>query len=92
MSELSKEQQILMTMRKTLTAVIRDVTPPPGLQHPLSAQTIELVKGCLTLIATRERELADELGLAQERPHYADERKETTVVPITGLSRKRQQD
>jgi hypothetical protein len=31
MPDLSQEQQILIAMRKTLAAIIRDVTPPPGM-------------------------------------------------------------
>jgi len=92
MPDLSKEQQILITMRKTLAAVIRDVTPPPGLRHPLSEATIEDVKGCLALIAARERELADEQGRAEERPYYADQPQAASVVPIAGLGKKRRRD
>jgi len=92
MADLNKEQQILMTMRKTLAAVIRDVTPPPGLQHPLSETTVQDVKGCLALIAARERELADEQGRTQERPYYADQPQSATVVPIAGLGKKQQRE
>ncbi len=85
MNELSKEQQILIAMRKTLAAIIRDVTPPPGMRHPLSATTIEDVRQCLALIAAREKELADEQGRGGERPYYADEPPTATVVPIASL-------
>jgi hypothetical protein len=85
MNELSKEQQILIAMRKTLAAIIRDVTPPPGMRHPLSATTIEDVRQCLGLIAAREKELADEQGRGGERPYYADEPPAATVVPIASL-------
>lgn len=90
MNELTQEQQILIAMRKTLSAIIKDVTPPPGMQHPLSAGTIEDVRQCLALIAAREKELADAQGRGGERPYYADEPPAAQVVPIAGLSRKKE--
>ncbi|MFY9973064.1 MAG: segregation and condensation protein A [Chromatiaceae bacterium] len=90
MSELTKEQQILIAMRKTLSAIIKDVTPPPGMRHPLSEGTIGDVRQCLALIAAREKELADAQGRGGERPYYADEPQATQVVPIAGLGRKKE--
>lgn len=87
MSELSKEQQILVAMRKTLAAVVKDVTPPPGMRHPLSENTIEDVRACLSLIAAREKELADRDGRGGDRPYYADEPQSAQVVPIAGIQR-----
>lgn len=88
MPELSQEQQILVAMRKTLAAIIKDVTPPPGMKHPLSDNTIQDVRQCLALISAREKALADAEGRGGERPYYADEPPSTTVVPIAGLKRK----
>jgi len=85
MSELTKEQKILIAMRKTLAAVIKDVTPPPGMKHPLSERTITDVRQCLALIAAREKELADAQGRDPERPYYSDEPQSAQVVPIAGL-------
>ncbi len=87
MPDLTKEQQILIAMRKTLSAIIRDVTPPPGMRHPLSEPTIEDVRHCLSLIAARENELADSQGRGGERPYYADEPQSAQVVPIAGLGK-----
>ena len=87
MQDLSKEQQILIAMRKTLSAVIKDITPPPGMKHPLSEATIEDVRHCLSLISAREKELADEHGRAAERPYYADEPQKAHVVPIAGIGK-----
>jgi hypothetical protein len=87
MSEPSKEQEILMVMRKVLAAVIKDTTPPPGMRHPLTNRTIEDVRACLALIAARERELADARGSAMERPFFADERPGAEVVPIDQIRR-----
>jgi hypothetical protein len=92
MSELTKEQQILIAMRKTLASIIRDVTPPPGMKHPLSAPTIEDMRQCLALIAAREKELADAQGRGGERPYYADEPQASRVVPITGLGKTKKKE
>ncbi len=87
MSDLSVEQRILIAMRKTLGAVIRDVTPPAGMRHPFSEETMEDVRQCLALISARERELADAQGRGQERPHYSDEPQRAQVVPIAGIGK-----
>jgi hypothetical protein len=72
--ELSKEQQIMRAMRKTLTSVVRDCAPRDGIPSPLSEATVENVRMCLGLISAREAELADALGLTgKERPYHADE-------------------
>lgn len=92
MQDLTKEQQILVAMRRTLAAVIKDITPPPGMKHPLSDATIEDVRQCLGLIAARERELADAQGRANERPYYADEPQAAQVVPIAGIGKTKKPD
>lgn len=72
-TELSKEQQILRAMRKTLTSIVRDVAPRDGVPSPFTPETVENIRMCLGLIAAREAEIADALGLARnERPTYAD--------------------
>ncbi|MGQ9831452.1 MAG: segregation and condensation protein A [Thermochromatium sp.] len=88
MTRLSKEQQLLMLMRKTLTAIIRDVTPPPGMRHPLSDATIQQVRECLGLIAAREQELAKEQGRGGERPYYSDEPQEVQLVAFDAIKRR----
>lgn len=84
--EKTKDRAILEAMRKVLTAVIRDTTPPPGMRHPLTETTIQDIRLCLGLITARERELAQEAGVAEQRPYYADERPTSTptstVVPF----------
>jgi len=70
--ELSKEQQILRIMRKTLGNVVKDVTPLGDRTNPLSDTTIQDIKDCFTLISDRERELAETLGFDQAKPYYAD--------------------
>ncbi len=80
----SKEHQILTTIRKVLSAVARDTTPPPGRLHPLKTQTIEDLKHCFLLITAREKEIIEEAGgEMSERPRYADEPKTSQVVQFT---------
>jgi len=92
MSELSIEQQILIAMRKTLAAIVKDVTPPPGMKHPLSERTIEDIRQCFGLLAAREKELADARERVGERPYYADEPQTAQIVPITGLGKGKKGD
>ena len=70
--ELSKEQQILRAMRKTLGNVVRDVTPLGGRPNPLTESTIQDIKECFGLISERERELAEKLGFDHAQPYYKD--------------------
>jgi len=87
--ELSKDQKILIALRKTLSSVVRETTPPPGMQHPLTAQTIEDIKQCFVLIAAREKELAEEKGqINTARPRYSDEPKTSHVVSFTRPDKK----
>jgi hypothetical protein len=88
MNELTPEQQVLIAMRKTLAAVIKDITPPPGMKHPLSADTMDDVRQCLSLIAAREKELAQSQGRGGERPYYSDEPQAAQVVPIGQIGRR----
>ncbi|MBK1716923.1 segregation and condensation protein A [Thiocystis violacea] len=90
MTELSKEQTILIAMRKTLAAIVKDVAPPPGMRHPLSETTIQDVRQCLGLIAAREKELADEQGRGGERPYYADEPQSVQLVSLDGIGRRKE--
>ncbi len=85
MTELTKEQDILIVMRKVLASIIKDTTPPPGMKHPLTDQTIQDVRVCLGLIAARERELADEQGRVVEKPYFTDEPRQAEVVPISKI-------
>jgi hypothetical protein len=86
---LSKEQQIMRAMRKTLTSVVRDCAPRPGQPSPLSEDTVENVRMCLGLIAARESELAEALGLSRmERPSYVDEPRGAEVLQFVPPTRK----
>lgn len=83
-AELSKEQQIMRAMRKTLTSIVRDTAPRDGNPSPLSESTVENIRMCLGLISSREAELAEALGLARnERPHYSDETPAAQPIQFT---------
>jgi len=92
MSEKDKhftvEKRILVAMRKTLSNVVKDVTPSSSaLKSPLSESTIEDIKVCFSLISAREQEIAKEAGVElNERPRYADDAvKESNVVSLDSL-------
>lgn len=92
MTELTKEQEILMVMRKVLASIVKDTTPPPGMKHPLTDQTIQDVRACLGLISARERELADEQGRVVEKPYFIDQPKQAEVVPISRIQKVKKDD
>ncbi|GMR01671.1 MAG: hypothetical protein BMS9Abin19_1088 [Gammaproteobacteria bacterium] len=78
----SKEHQILTTLRKVLSEVVRDTTPKPGRPNALKPQTVDNVKLCFQLITSREKEIIDEAGGSgmDSRPRYADEPETSQVV------------
>jgi hypothetical protein len=87
--ELTQELRILITLRKVLSSVARETTPPPGMQHPLSSNTIDDIKNCFVLIAAREKEINELQGNdTSARPRYADEPKTSHVVPFTKPDKK----
>jgi len=87
---LSKEHQIIATMRKVLSSIIRDTTPPPGRPHPLRESTIEDVKHCFALITAREQEIHEQAGKGMnKRPRYADEPKTSHVVDFVKPKKKK---
>ncbi len=84
MPNRSKEQRILIVMRKVLAQIIKDTTPGPGMRHPLKEQTIKDIRDCFSLIAARERELFEKTGLEnKDRPYFVDEKKTSTVIKFT---------
>jgi hypothetical protein len=77
-SELTLEHRILIQVRQVLASVVRDVTPAPGMQSPLSPATIEDIRGCFALISARERELGGKKN--PDLPVYKDNRATTRIV------------
>lgn len=85
--EHDRERDLLLVMRKVLASIIKDTTPAHrDLKHPLSDDTIQDIRMCLGLISTRERELADEAGLSQEKPYYADD-KHKLAAEVVSISK-----
>ena len=90
---LSKDQQILVVMRKVLSAIVRETTPQPGMRHPLSEGTIDDIRQCFGLISAREKELADEAGIENNmRPRYVDEPETNKVVSISKIGKMNKQE
>ena len=79
----SKEQRILSIVKKTLTDVAKDTYTPPEMRHPLSEQTINSIRECLSLISARETELSSEKGqISTSKPRFIDEPRDTVVVKL----------
>lgn len=79
----SKELRILKMVKKTLTDIAKDTYTPPELKHPLSEQTINSIRDCLSLISAREAELADLEGqVSTSKPRFIDEPQDTVVVKL----------
>ncbi len=88
--DVSKEERILLMMKKVLTDVAKDTHAKPGFRHPLSDSTVQGIRECLALISARERELVEARGKSMDmRPHFIDEPKKTVVVPLSSLGRKK---
>jgi len=88
-AELSKEQQIMRAMRKTLTSIVRDAAPRDGMPSPFSPDTVENIRMCLGLISAREAELAGLAGLDRnERPHYSDETQASQAMQFVPTAKK----
>lgn len=92
-STFSKEEQILQAMKKVLTDIAKDTYTPPNLKHPLSENTIISIRDCLSLISSREAELAKEAGRESKmRPKYIDEPSSSVVVKMDKSSFKNKKD
>ncbi len=78
---LSKEQRILRVLRKVLANIVKDVTPKPGMPHPLQESTVQDIRGLFGLIAEREAELAeDNMPGRSEKPFYVDQPQKNNVL------------
>lgn len=81
--KISKEEQILQLMKKVLTDVAKDTYTPAHLKHPLSENTINGIRDCLSLISAREAEIAEEMGRENKmRPKFIDEPSSSVVVKL----------
>jgi hypothetical protein len=81
---LTKEERILRIMKRVLTGVAKDTYTRPGHRHPLSDETVNDIRNCLSLITARERELNEAAGRSMDhRPRFIDEPQSSVVVPLT---------
>ena len=81
---LNKEERVLRVMKRVLTNIAKDTYTRPGHRHPLSDDTVNDIRNCLSLITAREAELNDAAGRAMNhRPRFIDEPKSWVVVPLT---------
>ena len=78
-TEPTLEHRILIQLRQVLAAVVRDVTPPPGMRNPLSPKTIDDIRDAFALIAARERELRGDAA-DPDVPVFADKGKTARIV------------
>ena len=80
---LTKEERILRMMKRVLTDVAKDTYARPGLRHPLSDDTIQGIRDCLSLITAREVELNEAAGRSMDkRPRFVDEPGDSVVVSL----------
>lgn len=85
--EINKELRILEAMRKTLSSVVRDVTPSnSSLKSPLTQSTTDDIIMCFGLITAREQEIVQQQNKKnRQQPHFADEVKTTHNVSLDSL-------
>ncbi|VAW57740.1 hypothetical protein MNBD_GAMMA07-274 [hydrothermal vent metagenome] len=87
-TDLKKELDVLVALRKVISGMIRDITPEPGMKHPLSDATLEDVKQGFLLIAAREKEISEALGKPSlHRPVYKGDKPKTNVIKMYGLKK-----
>jgi len=92
-ADLKKELDVLVALRKVISSVVRDITPDPGMRHPLSDQTMEDVRQGFILIASREKEITDKMGKPSlHRPMYKGDTPKTNVVKLHGMKQKKDED
>ncbi|SFV66164.1 hypothetical protein MNB_SUP05-5-606 [hydrothermal vent metagenome] len=68
------EDRVLVAMKKTLLAVVKDTTTKPELKHPLSIDTQGLITQCLGLIASiQHNKVKDNKDYKKMKPFYSGE-------------------
>jgi hypothetical protein len=81
--EPTKEERVLRVMKRVLTNIAKDTYTRPGHRHPLSDDTVNDIRNCLSLITAREAELNEAAGRAMNhRPRFVDEPQTSVVVPL----------
>lgn len=85
-TDFKKELDVLVTLRKVISSIVREITPDPGMKHPLSESTMEDVRQSFILIAAREKEISEAMGKPSlHRPIYKGDTPKSNVVKIHGL-------
>lgn len=87
LSNLNKELRILAAMRKTLSSVVKDVTPSSNsLKSPLKQSTTDDIIMCFGLITAREQEIARiQNKRHSQKPRFIDEQATTHSVSLDSL-------
>ena len=68
------ELRLLSAVRKTLISVAKDTMTKPGLRHPLSEETQNMITDCLDVVTSRQIAIEKELGThTKMKPVYTDE-------------------
>lgn len=85
---IETDYRIMKMMRQVLSSIARDTVPPKGMKHPLTDETIQGIRDCLSVISTREQELGKELGSTDHdrRPRFIDEPK-APVISIDSITK-----
>ena len=92
-ADLQKELKVLVALRKVISSVVREITPEPGMKHPLSETTIEDVRQSFLLIASREKEISEAMGKPSlHRPMYKGDTPKTNVVKLHGMKTDKEED
>lgn len=88
---INKEKRFLELVRKTLSGIVRDVTPnDTSLKSPLSQSTTEDIIMCFGLIEVREHEMEQETKqenniASKQRLHVTDTVKSSQSVSLESL-------
>jgi len=86
--EAKKEIDVLTALRQVISGVVRELTPEPGMRHPLSDKMIEDIRQSFILIAAREKEINDAAGTpSTRRPQYTDDPKRDKIVQFDSLKK-----
>lgn len=92
-TDLKKELDVLVVLRKVISGIVREITPDPGMKHPLSEATMEDIRQGFLLIAAREKEISEAMGKPSlHRPVYKGEKPKTNVIKMHGLKSSKDDD
>jgi hypothetical protein len=68
------EIRLLNAVRKTLISVAKDTVTKPGLRHPLTKETQQMITDCLDIISSRQMAIEKSTDKhTKMKPVYSDE-------------------